>query len=278
MSEAAERYVWLAPDRIFVSADHAALPEVQSTVARLLRQKSGFRLETCTLQQLREYQDGQKTSSEIAAHNAANSAEQNRVLGYFREALLQHSSDIHFRIGEKGLTRILYRIHGELGDAGHLETAEGETLVSTIIQSMCDQAEPSFHSNRPQSARLRKEFLRQVGLFGARYEHYPTEFGLLAVMRLIPDDGENPPSLVELGFLAEQIALLEEMLMTPEGMMLISGPTGSGKTTTLRTLCRMYMVLTNGTRHLLTFEDPWKVEYRAQSSAASRLTAAIRTQ
>ncbi|EAO9679162.1 type II secretion protein E, partial [Salmonella enterica] len=57
MSEAAERYVWLAPDRIFVSADHAALPEVQSTVARLLRQKSGFSLETCTLQQLREYQN-----------------------------------------------------------------------------------------------------------------------------------------------------------------------------------------------------------------------------
>ncbi|WP_080077597.1 GspE/PulE family protein [Salmonella enterica] len=256
MSEAAERYVWLAPDRIFVSADHAALPEVQSTVARLLRQKSGFSLETCTLQQLREYQNGEKTRTGTAVNNADNSAEQNRVLGYFREALLQHSSDIHFRIGEKGLTRILYRIHGELGEAGHLETAEGETLASTIIQSMCDQAEPSFHSNRPQSARLRKEFLRQVGLFGARYEHYPTEFGLLAVMRLIPDDGHNPPSLTELGLLPEQIALLEQMLMTPEGIMLISGPTGSGKSTTLRTLCRMYMELTNGTRHLLTFEDP----------------------
>ncbi|EAN4811381.1 Flp pilus assembly complex ATPase component TadA [Salmonella enterica] len=256
MSEAAERYVWLAPDRIFVSADHAALPEVQSTVARLLRQKSGFSLETCTLQQLREYQNGEKTRTGTAVNNADNSAEQNRVLGYFRDALLQHSSDIHFRIGEKGLTRILYRIHGELGEAGHLETAEGETLASTIIQSMCDQAEPSFHSNRPQSARLRKEFLRQVGLFGARYEHYPTEFGLLAVMRLIPDDGHNPPSLTELGLLPEQIALLEQMLMTPEGIMLISGPTGSGKSTTLRTLCRMYMELTNGTRHLLTFEDP----------------------
>ncbi|EGI5210863.1 type II secretion protein E, partial [Salmonella enterica subsp. enterica serovar Brunei] len=97
MSEAAERYVWLGSDRIFVSADHAALPEVQSAVARLLRQKSGFSLETCTLQQLREYQDGQKTRTEITVHNAANSAEQNRVLGYFREALLQHSSDIHFR-------------------------------------------------------------------------------------------------------------------------------------------------------------------------------------
>lgn len=256
MSEAAERYVWLGTDRIFVSADHAALPEVQSTVARLLRQKPGFSLETCTLQQLREYQNGQKTGSDITAHNTANSAEQNRVLGYFREALLQHSSDIHFRIGEKGLTRILYRIHGELGEAGHLETAEGYVLASTIIQSMCDDAEPSFHTNRPQSARLRNEYLRQVGLFGARYEHYPTAFGLLVVMRLIPDDGDNPPSLPELGFLPEQTDQFEQMLMTPEGKMLISGPTGSGKSTTLRTLCRMYMALTNGTRHLLTFEDP----------------------
>ncbi|MEG2042832.1 MAG: ATPase, T2SS/T4P/T4SS family, partial [Hafnia sp.] len=256
MTETAERYLWQAPDKLYVSADHAALPEVQSAVARLLREVVGLKLETCTLQQLRDYKNGPQTPAKMAKHAGDNSQEQNRVLKYYREALTQHSSDIHFRIGENGLTRILYRIHGELGEIGHLEKAEGETLARTIIQSMCDEAEPSFHANRPQSARLRKEFLRQVGLFGARYEHYPTEFGLLAVMRLIPDDGDNPPSLPELGFLPAQIALLEQMLMTPEGMLLISGPTGSGKSTTLRTLCRMYMELTNGTRHLLTFEDP----------------------
>lgn len=61
-----------------------------------------FSLETCTLQQLREYQNGEKTRTGTAVNNADNSAEQNRVLGYFRDALLQHSSDIHFRIGEKG--------------------------------------------------------------------------------------------------------------------------------------------------------------------------------
>ncbi|WZX55906.1 ATPase, T2SS/T4P/T4SS family (plasmid) [Salmonella enterica subsp. diarizonae serovar 58:r:z53] len=255
MSETADRYLWLTPDAIFVSADHAALAEVQSAVARLIRINPGLPVRTCSLQQLRDYQ---KTLQQHADMTAAgnNSQEQNRVLGYYRDALAQHASDIHFRIGENGLTRILYRVHGELGEVGHLETQEGIVLASTIIQSMCDQSEPSFHPNRPQSARLRKEFLRQVGLFGARYEHYPTEFGLLAVMRLIPDDGDNPPSLEELGFLSEQIILLGQMLMTPEGMMLISGPTGSGKSTTLRTLCQMYMELTNGTRHLLTFEDP----------------------
>lgn len=255
MKETADRYLFQTADKLYVSTDHVALPEVQSAVARILRDVS-VTLETCSLQQLREYQDGQQPGMTMAEHAGNNSQEQNRVLGYFREALAQHASDIHFRIGEKGLTRILYRIHGELGEIGHLETAEGETLARTIIHSMCDDAEPSFHENRPQSARLRKEFLRQVGLFGARYEHYPTEFGLLVVMRLIPDDGDNPSSLVELGLLPEQIVLLEQMLMTPEGMMLISGPTGSGKSTTLRTLCRMYMGITNGSRHLLTFEDP----------------------
>ncbi len=255
MNETAERYLWVAPDAIYVSTDHASLAEVQSAVARLLRINPGLSLKTCSLQQLRDYQKTQQQNGNFTAAGN-NSQEQNRVLGYYRDALSQHSSDIHFRIGENGLTRILYRIHGELGEIGHLETQEGLTLASTIIQSMCDQSEPSFHPNRPQSARLRKEFLRQVGLFGARYEHYPTEFGLLAVMRLIPDDGDNPPSLEALGLLPQQIALLEQMLMTPEGMMLISGPTGSGKSTTLRTLCRMYMELTNGTRHLLTFEDP----------------------
>ncbi|EAN2420058.1 type II secretion protein E [Citrobacter amalonaticus] len=255
MKETANRYLFQTADKLYVSTDHVALPEVQSEVARILRDVS-LTLETCSLQQLREYQQGQHPDMTLGKHAGNNSQEQNRVLGYFREALKQHSSDIHFRIGEKGLTRILYRIHGELSETGHLETAEGYKLARTIIHSMCDDAEPSFHENRPQSARLRKEFLRQVGLFGARYEHYPTEFGLLVVMRLISDDGDNPSTLSALGFLPEQTELFEQMLMTPEGMMLISGPTGSGKSTTLRTLCRMYIDGTNGTRHLLTFEDP----------------------
>ncbi|EEM3073732.1 type II secretion protein E, partial [Salmonella enterica subsp. enterica serovar Java] len=99
MSETADRYLWLTPDAIYVSADHAALAEVQSAVARLIRINPGLPVRTCSLQQLRDYQ---KTLQQHADMTAAgnNSQEQNRVLGYYRDALAQHASDIHFRIGE----------------------------------------------------------------------------------------------------------------------------------------------------------------------------------
>lgn len=74
-------------------------------------------------------------------------------------------------------------------------------------------------------------------------------------MRLIPDDGNNVPDFLQLGYLPEQIKLLKRMIDRPEGKIILSGPTGSGKSTTLRTACRVYLD-TNPGQHLLTIEDP----------------------
>nr|WP_284069153.1 ATPase, T2SS/T4P/T4SS family [Escherichia coli] len=76
--------------------------------------------------------------------------------------------------------------------------------------------------------------MRKIGIFGARYSHRPTGDGLIAVMRLIPDDGDKVPTFKQLGFIPEQIRLLNIMLRRPEGKIVLSGPTGSGKSTTLR--------------------------------------------
>ncbi|EFX5861327.1 Flp pilus assembly complex ATPase component TadA, partial [Salmonella enterica] len=75
------------------------------------------------------------------------------------------------------------------------------------------------------------------------------------VMRLIPDDGDKVPTFKQLGFIPEQIRLLNVMLRRPEGKIVLSGPTGSGKSTTLRSACRVYLDDNQG-RHLLTIEDP----------------------
>lgn len=86
MSGSAERYLWQTHDKLYVSADHAALPEVQSVVARTLREGSGLILETCSLQQLREYQSGPQAQAAMAKGAVDNSQEQNRVLAYYRDA------------------------------------------------------------------------------------------------------------------------------------------------------------------------------------------------
>ncbi|WP_241810726.1 ATPase, T2SS/T4P/T4SS family [Serratia sp. 14-2641] len=122
--------------------------------------------------------------------------------------------------------------------------------------SMCDVAEKSFNPNRAQDGRVRKEFLQGLQLFGARYAHTPAEFGLYVVMRILPDEGIAPPTLDQLGYLPEQQTLIRRMLGRPEGVIILSGPTGSGKSTTLRTLSDMYLSFTGHRKRLMTLEDP----------------------
>lgn len=179
-----------------------------------------------------------------------------RVVDLFRQAAGRKASDIHLAIGEDGLTLVKFRIHGELVKVDSMSREEGEQLASTIMLSMCDVAESQFNSSRPQDGRIKAECLQGMKLFGARYSHTPTVYGIHAVMRLIKDDSDNPPSLPELGFLPEQQEALEEMINTPEGVMIISGPTGSGKSATLRTLANMYLSLHHQTKNLVTYEDP----------------------
>lgn len=147
------------------------------------------------------------------------------------------------------------RIFGELQTVDEDQPALGYSLCATAILSMADVTETSFFPQREQDARLSPQLMRKIGIFGARYSHRPTGDGLIAVMRLIPDDGDKVPTFKQLGFIPEQIRLLNVMLRRPEGKIVLSGPTGSGKSTTLRSACRVYLDDNQG-RHLLTIEDP----------------------
>ncbi|WP_280113844.1 ATPase, T2SS/T4P/T4SS family [Escherichia coli] len=75
-------------------------------------------------------------------------------------------------------------------------------------------------------------------------------------MRLIPDDGSAPPSLETLGFLPAQIAVIHAMLASPDAIIINSGPTGSGKSTTGRSFMALWLQHGNGQRRIITQEDP----------------------
>uniref|UniRef100_UPI00201D1CC5 GspE/PulE family protein n=1 Tax=Escherichia coli TaxID=562 RepID=UPI00201D1CC5 len=177
-----------------------------------------------------------------------------KVLSYFETARKLGASDIHFLISES-IFKVRMRIFGELQTVDEDQPALGYSLCATAILSMADVTETSFFPQREQDARLSPQLMRKIGIFGARYSHRPTGDGLIAVMRLIPDDGDKVPTFKQLGFIPEQIRLLNIMLRRPEGKIVLSGPTGSGKSTTLRSACRVYLDDNQG-RHLLTIEDP----------------------
>ena len=86
----------------------------------------------------------------------------------------------------------------------------------------------------------REFFLKPVNLLG-RYSHYPCVGGVYAVFRLIKDDSEDIPLSKNLATCHNKSRQSGRMLQRPEGIIVLSGPTGSGKSTTLRTASEAYL-------------------------------------
>ncbi|EBY8644292.1 Flp pilus assembly complex ATPase component [Salmonella enterica subsp. enterica] len=246
---------------ILVDEHRRGQPDVQADVMRLMSEHARASprfVSRSALQACRQTQDRGAASDEsgLALKDLADvSRRQAEVLGYFQTARQTGSSDIHVTTSP-GLTRIEMRIHGDLVTVAELAEQDGEALAATIILSMCDVTEVQFFPMRKQDGRVAAKFLKKVGLFGARYSHTPTADGLHFVMRTINDDGDRVPSLTQLGFLPAQITLIQRILRLPEGMVILSGPTGSGKSTTLRSFSRIWLERTGFLKRLLTVEDP----------------------
>ncbi len=249
---------------IWVSNNHRAQFSVQNYVTSLQRKHPGKTIvKFVSLDELSELREtnGLDTRQDSQHDNVQS---QTRVLRYFKQAVELGASDLHFTIGRDNsdFTWIEVRVHGELKQIDCIDRKEGMRLAAAICQGMCDITEKQFYPNRQQDGRIKEEFVKPLGIFGARYSHTPAVGGLYAVMRIIPDEGSHVPTLDALGFLPEQIALIRRILRRPEGIVVLSGPTGSGKSTTLRAFSHHYLTMAGQGKNrmpckrLLTVEDP----------------------
>ncbi len=160
------------------------------------------------------------------------------------------ASDIHIE-PEETRTKVRYRIDGILQEKLSLPKSIHEALVSRIkILSEMKIDEKRI----PQDGRF--TFKSQNEEVDLRISTLPTVFGEKVVMRLLKKTG-GIPSLTELGFGGPQLKELENAIARPYGIILITGPTGSGKTTTLYSILSR---LNKPTVNIVTLEDP--VEYQ----------------
>ena len=254
--------VYVDDDRFLISENSRHLPAVQTFYKKM--KATGREATFVSLPELKLSLNNENVA-------LATSQNQQKVIELFKLARQTGASDIHMEIGLGGVTKILMRINGELEYIDSLDKQEGRELASTIVLSMCDMAEKQFNENRQQDGRLASKFLDGLGLFGARYAHQPAVYGLYVVMRILPDDGAEPPTLSDLGLLSQQQQLIAQMVRKPEGVIILSGPTGSGKSTTLRTLGAMYTTNTDGKKRLMTVEDP--PESKIQNAVQTAIVA-----
>ena len=164
-------------------------------------------------------------------------------------ALEQGASDIHIEPFEKVL-RVRYRIDGKLEETKSPPRNVFPALVSRIkIMAMLDIAEHRL----PQDGRFRIKYKgREIDF---RIAILPCYHGEKIVMRVL-DKGTLALDLEKMGFEEQPMSALTEALARPFGMILITGPTGSGKTTTLYSALHG---LNRITENIVTVEDP--VEY-----------------
>jgi general secretion pathway protein E len=167
------------------------------------------------------------------------------------EAVKARASDIHLQPQEDKL-RVRYRIDGALHDVLSLPLGTATLLISRIkILASMNIAD----HHRPQDGQLSVE-TKGHRLIDIRVATTATVYGEMATLRLL-DKSRAIMTLSELGFLPESLSKYEEMLKVPYGMLLVSGPTGAGKTTTLYASVNC---LDQAERNIITIEDP--VEYR----------------
>ncbi len=165
-------------------------------------------------------------------------------------ASIMHASDIHIDPQEKSV-RVRLRIDGVLEDAHPLPKNIHDEIISRI--KVLSGLRTDEH-NTAQDGRFRS-IISDLGSVDVRVSIAPTYHGENAVLRLLSDNAENF-TLETLGFTKEDRQKILYAIKKPNGMILVTGPTGSGKTTTLYTLIKM---LNSKEISIITIEDP--IEY-----------------
>ncbi|WP_027554111.1 GspE/PulE family protein [Bradyrhizobium sp. Cp5.3] len=181
----------------------------------------------------------------------------------FEIAVELRASDIHIEPGRSSLV-VRMRIDGLLRNVQTPNGVPPQAVISRIkILAGLNIAERRL----PQDGGARVRAARAE--IDVRVAIMPTQYGESAVIRLLPRD-RALLSIDKLGFLAGDQSKLKRMLALPHGMVIVTGPTGSGKTTTLATVLSL---LNEPTRKILTIEDP--VEYEIPGVCQSQAKPSI---
>ena len=201
---------------------------------------------------------------------AAPPVQDSRAVGLFDAILLdavgERASDVHLESYQDG-SRLRFRVDGSLRDVGRYQlTDEDYTALLNVVKiaANLDIAE----RRAPQGGRVR----RKVGseTLDLRVQTQPTLCHESVVIRILPRD-RRPPTIEELGFgkvVAEQY---RRLLHDPQGLVLVVGATGSGKSTTL--YAGLQLLARDTSRKVITIEDP--IEYSLSGVQQTQVNAAV---
>jgi Type II secretory pathway, ATPase PulE/Tfp pilus assembly pathway, ATPase PilB len=211
----------------------------------------------------KHYRRGTGKTNGQSQHLGFNQNSDDFLINLITGANAVGSSDIHIEIYEDRC-RVRMRIDGKLIERFVLKKDEYPAIINRIkIKSNLDIAEKRL----PQDGRI--FFTNGIDKFDIRVSVLPTLYGEKIVLRLLSKDATDI-DIYKLGFMPQQLDDFLEAIRKPNGIVLISGPTGSGKTTTLYATLR---ILNKEHTNILTIEDP--IEYTLEGINQVQLKESI---
>lgn len=179
------------------------------------------------------------------------------------DAVHRGASDLHFE-PEGSFLRIRYRIDGKMAQIRSIHKDYWSAIaVRMKIMSGMNIAE----SRKPQDGRINSEIIGRKIDF--RVSTQPTINGENIVMRIL-DEKQSILTIDKIGFSETNIRILKKIVQRPEGVIILTGPTGSGKTTTLYTVLNY---INSIDKNIMTLEDP--VEYHLPLIRQSNIRAEV---
>ena len=192
--------------------------------------------------------------------NRKNNTLSNNVITYVNEiikaGLAEHASDIHIKFDLLEGMEIKYRIDGYLAESQKLYEAVNKKLLEKNITEIIARIKILSEMNvaekrKPQDGSF-SFLLNSNKRYDIRAAYMPTIGGESIVLRILENYLENI-NLETLGFSSQSVQMLNEIMARKYGLVLVSGPTGSGKSTTLKSLIEL---VNDGRKKIITVEDP----------------------
>ncbi len=231
--------------------------EVYKNIPKVSKYDSGVEIKGEDLERFRdEISDYKKLNDKI---NEVNTSEIITLI--LATALKVGASDVHIEAEEKGV-EVRVRIDGVLQDAATIDRKQWKKIISRI--KLLAKVKINIE-DRPQDGRFNIHLPKER--IDVRASFLPTAFGESVVMRILKSDAIQV-AFKELGIRPEVLKILKKEIKKPNGLILTTGPTGSGKTTSL------YAVLNQlnqpGTK-IITLEDP--IEYQLEGINQSQVNS-----
>ncbi|HYD61626.1 MAG TPA: ATPase, T2SS/T4P/T4SS family [Noviherbaspirillum sp.] len=260
----------LSDGRLLVVHGQDFNPHVLSYRARLEKMQRPFRVVHVDAGTIGHayYQAGMPERVDRRQEHSMMQVAAKELLG---KACRARASDIHIRV-RKECTEIYFRIHNDLVRAGGQTREYGDRLLATMYGAMASVSDSSYKPTERQDAAISDRDKLPSTLYGVRIATAPTSDGNVMVLRLLYNDAGDNIDLRPLGFTDAQAAMLQRLKEQPIGMNIISGPTGSGKSTTLQRILSGEILEADGKLHVLTVEDP--VEYPIDGAVQTAITNA----